>query len=75
MPAPRHPPQALRQLSTPEPTETHHPIPHGYLVDLVRTPLGEYGHEVTKEQYGITPDNMRMFGVLTLRSRTATTPT
>lgn len=58
----------LRQLETPEPTSTHVPVPHFRLVDLVSHSLGYYGHEVTEQHLGVTPDGMRFFGVLTLRS-------
>lgn len=58
----------LRQLETPEPTPTHVPVPHFRLVDLVSHSLGYYGHEVTEHHFGVTPDGMRFFGVLTLRS-------
>lgn len=58
----------LRQLETPEPTPTHVPVPHFRLVDLVSHSLGYYGHEVTEQHFGVTPDGMRFFGVLTLRS-------
>jgi hypothetical protein len=58
----------LRQLATPEPTMTHVPISHFRLVDLLKTTLGMYGHEVTAEHHGITQDGMRYFGLISLRS-------
>ena len=58
----------LRQLELPEATKTHVPIPHYRLVDMVRHTLGFYGHIVEEEHHGITPDGMRYFGVLSLRS-------
>jgi len=58
----------LRQLETPEPTATHVPVPHFRLVDLVSHSLGYYGHEIVDQAFGVTPDGMRFFGVLTLRS-------
>ena len=60
--------QGLRALTTPEPTETHVPIPHFRVVDLVAHALGYFGHEVVDQAFGITPDGMRFFGVLTLKS-------
>ena len=59
---------ALRTLDTPEPTATHVPIPHFRIVDLLKSTLGMYGHEVTQETHGITEDGMRYFGLLSLRS-------
>lgn len=60
--------EGLRELQTPEPTATHVPIPHFRLVDLLRTTLGMYGHEVIAEHHGITEDAARYFGLLSLRS-------
>lgn len=59
----------LQQGQTPEATKSHVPIPHHGLVDLVRYALTYYGHEVTEEHHGVTPDGMRYFGVLSLRSK------
>ena len=58
----------LRALETPGPTPTHVPIPHHRLVDVVRHMLSFYGHTVEEEHHGVTPDGMRYFGVLSLRS-------
>jgi len=58
----------LRQLETPDPTLTHVPIPHHRLVGVVRLTLCFYDHTVEEERHGVTPDGMRYFGVLSLRS-------
>jgi hypothetical protein len=58
----------LRQLPTPEATKTHVPIAHSSVVDMVKYSLGFYGHEITAEDFGVTPDGMRFFGILSLRS-------
>lgn len=59
----------LRQLPTPEATRTHVPIAHSAVVDMVKYSLGFYGHEITAEDFGVTPDGMRFFGVLSLESQ------
>lgn len=59
---------ALRAIETPPATQTHVPIPHHRIVDLVRHSLGFYGHEVVDERHGVTPDGMRYFGVMLLKS-------
>lgn len=59
---------ALRELPFPEATATHVPIPHFRVVDLIKSTLGMYGHVVEEEHYGVTPDGMRFFGALSLRS-------
>jgi len=58
----------LRQLETPPATSSHVPIPHFRVVDLMRTTLGMYGHEIVAEHHGITEDGARYFGLLSLRS-------
>src|SRR5947209_3950174 len=59
---------ALRELETPPATPSHVPIPHFRVVDLVKTAVGMYGHEVVSETHGITEDGARYFGLLSLRS-------
>lgn len=59
---------ALRDLPIPAATPTHVPIPHYRVVDLIKSTLGMYGHMVEEEHYGVTPDGMRFFGALSLRS-------
>ena len=58
----------LHELETPQATATHVPIPHFRVVDLLKTTLGMFGHEVTTEHHGVTPDGMRYFGLISLRS-------
>ena len=58
----------LRQLDTPPATPSHVPIPHFRVVDLVRTTVGMYGHEIVAEHHGTTEDGSRYFGLLSLRS-------
>lgn len=58
----------LKYLPVPEATASHVPIPHHRLVDMVRHTLSYYGHEVVEEHFGVTPDGMRFFGVLSLAS-------
>jgi hypothetical protein len=59
---------ALRELETPPATQTHVPLPHFRLVDLVKTTAGMYGHEVVSEHHGVTADGAKYFGLLSLRS-------
>ena len=59
---------ALRALPVPEATETHVPIPHHSVVDMVKYSLGYFGHELLEEHHATTPDGMNYFGVLSLRS-------
>lgn len=59
---------ALQHLEVPLATPTHVPIPHNAVVDMVRYSLGFYGHEIVSEDFGVTPDGARFFGVLSLKS-------
>jgi hypothetical protein len=61
--------ETLRQIETPEATKSHIPIPHHRIIDLLKHTLGFYGHEVTTENYGVTEDGLRFFGLLSLRSQ------
>jgi len=58
----------LRAVAVPEATDTHVPIPHHEIVELVRYTLGFFGHEIVEEQHAIMPDGNRYFGLMTLRS-------
>jgi hypothetical protein len=60
--------EALRELETPVATPSHVPIPHYRLIDLVRGTLSMYGHEIVEEHHALDHDNMRYFGLLSLRS-------
>lgn len=58
----------LHLLPTPKATQTHVPIAHSSVVDMVRYALGYFGHDITQEDFGVTEDGMRFFGVLSLKS-------
>ena len=58
----------LRAVQTPDGTDTHIPLAHHEIVELMRYTLGFYGHEIVEEHHALTPDGARYFGVLSLRS-------
>jgi len=58
--------QDLLLLPTPGATETHKPIPHAELVGALIETLGFRQLHVVEDQYAVSPDGMRMFGVLAL---------
>ncbi|MDQ3279895.1 MAG: DUF932 domain-containing protein [Acidobacteriota bacterium] len=58
--------QDLLVLPTPDPTDTHKPIAHAELVQAVIETLGFRRLNVVQDQYAVSPDGMRMFGVLAL---------
>jgi putative DNA methylase len=49
----------LRGVGTPDGTDTHVPVPHHEIVELVRYTLGFYGHEIAEEHHAVTPDGAR----------------
>lgn len=58
----------LQTLPLPPATASHLPLAHHALVDMVKYALGYFQHEVIDEQFGVTEDGMRFFGVLMLKS-------
>ena len=58
----------LRAIATPPGTDSHLPVPHHEIVELVRYTLGFYGHEIVQEDHAVMPDGNRYFGLMTLRS-------
>ncbi len=61
--------EALRAIETPPATPTHVPVEHHRVVELARSTLGMFSHEVRAEHHGVTPDGMRYFGLMELRSK------
>src|SRR5262249_50717808 len=58
----------LRAVKTPHGTETHVPVPHHEIVELMRYTLGFYQHEIADEHHALPTDGARYFGGLSLRS-------
>lgn len=56
--------QDLLALPTPEPTDTWKPVPHAKVVEAVVESLGFRRLAVVADEYAVTPDGSRMFGVL-----------
>lgn len=56
--------QELLALRAPDSTATHQVVPHGTLVGSLIESLGMRGIEIVRDQYALTPDGMKLFGVL-----------
>lgn len=56
----------LAQVPTPAATETHRPIPHHEIVEALVETLSFRQIGVINEEYAVSPDGMKMFGVLDL---------
>jgi len=58
--------EELAQMPTPAATATHRPVPHHEIVDALVETLSFRQIGVVREEYAISPDGMKMFGVLDL---------
>lgn len=56
----------LKTLPLPEATRTHQPVPHWQIVDALVESLNFRHIQVVRDEYAVTPDGMRAFGVLQL---------
>src|SRR5207244_12407253 len=60
--------QALPLIATPPATSSPKPSPHHEIVQAVVETLGFRHIGVVKDEYAVSPDGMRMFGVLDLET-------
>jgi hypothetical protein len=58
----------LRVIETPEATSTHQPISHYRIIEVLQESLSFRHLEVRRDEYAVSPDGMRMFGVLDLQA-------
>jgi len=58
----------LSTIVAPEPTRTWHPVPHSLLLETVEQSFGRAGFEIAKQQYGVSHEGNRFFGVMDLVS-------
>src|SRR5579864_1306616 len=56
----------LAQIPVPEATRTHRPVPHHEIVEALVETLGFRHIGVVNEEYAVSQDGMKMFGVLDL---------
>ena len=60
--------EELALVPTPAATETHRPVPHHEIVQALIETLGFRHIGVVHDEYAVSPDGMKMFGVLDLAS-------
>jgi hypothetical protein len=60
--------QQLAAIDTPLGTATHRPVPHAEIVEALVETLSFRHIGVTAEEYAVTKDGMKMFGVLDLET-------
>jgi hypothetical protein len=58
----------LKMIPAPEGTRTFKPIPHSEVVDSLVEALGYRYIGVIRDEYAVSPDGMKMFGVLDLET-------
>jgi hypothetical protein len=60
---------ALAQIPVPTATATHKPVPHHEIVEALIETLGFRHIGVVGEEYAVSSDGMKMFGVIDLESQ------
>src|ERR1043166_6351626 len=60
--------QELQLIPTPGATDTHRPIPHYEIVQPLVETLGFRHIGIVRDEYAVSTDGMRMFGVLDLET-------
>ena len=58
--------EELAQIQAPEATRTHQPVAHILIVEALVESLAYRRISVVRDEYAVTPDGMRMFGVMDL---------
>jgi uncharacterized protein DUF932 len=58
--------QDLKDLTTPESTATHYPVPHWRIIETLAESLNFRHLDILSEEYAVSHDGMRLFGALTL---------
>src|SRR5271166_3846262 len=58
--------EELALVPTPPPTATHRPVPHHEIVQALVETLGFRHISAVHDEYAVSPDGMKMFGVLDL---------
>ena len=56
--------QDLLALPTPEPTDTHKPVPHAQVIQALIESLAFRKLDVIRDEYAVSKDTNRMFGFL-----------
>ncbi len=60
--------EELCMVPTPEGTESHHPLAHHLIVDALAETLAFRHIAVVRDEYAVSEDGMKMFGVLDLET-------
>src|ERR1041385_4006878 len=58
----------LKEMPLPEGTRTHQPLSHYEIVEVLEEALSFRYLKVIRDEYAVSPDGMKMFGVMDLNS-------
>lgn len=58
----------LALIETPQATDTFQPIPHARLIDCLEESLSFRHIQIVRDEYAVSPDGMRLFGLLELNA-------
>jgi hypothetical protein len=58
--------EELKELPIPEATRTHQPLSHFEIVEVLEEALSFRYLKIVKDEYAVSPDGMKMFGVMDL---------
>lgn len=58
----------VADVETPQPTETHYPIPHIAFLEQAQDSLLDRGYEITEEHHALGKDGARYFGLLQIQN-------
>lgn len=56
------------EAATPDETDTHFPIPHGALIEVIERHVQASGFHIASQEYGLWKEGNRMFGVWGLQN-------
>ena len=56
----------IAMVQTPGCTDTWHPVPHIQVVEALESSIRKQGWRINDEQYGLTRDNQKLFGVVSI---------
>ena len=62
--------ETVKASVTPEPQDTHYPIPHARILELAVQGLSQQGLGVINSEHALSKDGMRYFGLLQLANHT-----
>lgn len=60
--------EELLEIPVPEGTRTHQPLPHYKIIEVLEEALSFRYLKVVRDEYAVSPDGMKMFGVMDLNA-------